>query len=266
MRTWLAAPAAVLLLGGCAGHSAFAPSAVTDSSGRESAPKAADLAAVTAAQVDPDPRVGAVFLGGGTLHTCTGSVLHSATGDLVLTAAHCLADGVPATFVPAFVDQAEPADIWRIDTVYLDPRWVASQDPLADYAVVRVTRDGGGLIESETGGGLTLGTAPPAGTPVTITGYPLGDGGGPLSCQAKTEMSADGYPTLRCGGLVDGTSGAPWISGSSVTGVIGGLNGGGCDENTSYAAPFDAATAKLLARAEAGGPGDAAPNSFDTQC
>ncbi|CAN5397944.1 trypsin-like peptidase domain-containing protein [soil metagenome] len=263
MRIWQAAPVAVFLLAGCAGHHASAPSVAT---GPVNAPKVAGLAAVTAAQVGPDPRVGAVFLGGGTLHTCTGSVLHSAGGDLVLTAAHCLADGLPATFVPAFVDQAAPADVWTVDTVYLDPRWVAAQDPRADYAIIRVSRDGGGPIEAQTGAALTLGTAPKAGTPVTITGYPLGDGGGPLMCQADSEVSPDGYPTLKCGGLVDGTSGAPWISGSTATGVIGGLDGGGCDENVSYSAPFDADTVKLLARAEAGGSGDAAPNTFATSC
>src|SRR5271166_5210013 len=43
-----------------------------------------------AGPVDPDPRVGAIFFDGGTLHSCTGSVVHSTGGDLVLTAAHCL--------------------------------------------------------------------------------------------------------------------------------------------------------------------------------
>ncbi len=261
MRIWRAAPAVALLAAGCSGHSASVPT--TTPAARAAA---TDLVAVSAAQVGPDPRVGAVFLGGGTLHTCSGSVLHSSTGDLVLTAAHCLADGLPATFVPAFSDEAAPGDIWNVDAVYLDPRWVASQDPLADYAIMRVSRDGGGSIEAQSGSGLTLGTAPKAGTSVTVTGYPLGDGGGPLSCQADTATTPDGYPTLKCGGLVDGTSGAPWISGSTVTGVIGGLDGGGCDENISYSAPFDAATGQLLTRAEAGAPGDVAPNTFDSQC
>jgi hypothetical protein len=224
------------------------------------------MAAVSAAQGGPDPRVGAVFLGAGTLHTCTGSVLHSSTGDLILTAAHCLADGMPATFVPGFVDQAADADTWKIGAVYLDPRWMDTQDPHADYAIARVSRDSGGSIEAQTGAALTLGSAPASGTPITITGYPLGDGGGPLTCHATTETNADGYPKLICGGLVDGTSGAPWVAGATVTGVIGGLNGGGCDENVSYSSPFDAATATLLARAEAGGPGDAAPNTFDSDC
>ena len=48
------------------------------------------------------PAVGAVFLGGTDTHTCTGAVVHSESGDLVLTAAHCLAAQYPATFVPGF--------------------------------------------------------------------------------------------------------------------------------------------------------------------
>ncbi|MGH3596972.1 MAG: serine protease, partial [Mycobacterium sp.] len=63
-----------------------------------------------------------------------------------------------------------------------------------------------------------------------------------------------------------GTSGAPWISGSTVVGVIGGLHGGGCAENLSYSAPFDEHITELLARAEAGGPGDAPPAALDDDC
>src|ERR1700756_2038793 len=69
---------------------------------------------VIAAPVDPDPRVGAVFLAGTDLHACTGSVLHSAAGNLVLTAAHCLSGGGPARFVPGFAREAEPDDVWTL--------------------------------------------------------------------------------------------------------------------------------------------------------
>jgi Trypsin-like peptidase domain len=260
MRIWVATLAVVLPLAGCGAHLVSAPTVLKAPVLERGVP------AIAAAEVGPDPRVGAVFLGAGTLHTCSGAVLDSPAGDLVLTAAHCLAQGVPTTFVPAFKNEAAADDVWKIDTVYLDPRWVATQDPMADYAIARVSHDGGGSIEAQAGAGLTLGVAPTAGTPVTVTGYPVGEGGTPLSCQAATSMTPGGYPTLRCGGLVDGTSGGPWISGSTVTGVVGGLNGGGCYENISYTSPFDADTARLLVRAEAGGPGDPAPNTYNSQC
>src|SRR6202041_4072259 len=91
---------------------------------------------VIAAPVNPDPRVGAVFLGGNDLHTCTGSVLHSAAGDLVLTAAHCLAAG-PVTFVPGFAGNAAPAGLWSMAVLYLDTRGVAHTDPRVSYGLAR---------------------------------------------------------------------------------------------------------------------------------
>jgi hypothetical protein len=221
---------------------------------------------MSAAPVPPDARIGALFLGAGDLHTCTAGVLDSADGDLILTAAHCVAEGVDTTFVPGFKDSADPAAVWRVDTIYLDPRWVRNQDPLADFAILRVSRDGGGSVEAEAGGGLAIGTAPKPGTVVNVTGYGLGVGGGPIGCESTTESAPGGFPSLPCGGLVDGTSGAPWTTGPTVTGLVGGLDGGGCDENVSYSPPFDGGVGALLARAEAGGPGDEAPSVFDDDC
>ncbi|HEX9499494.1 MAG TPA: trypsin-like serine protease [Mycobacterium sp.] len=221
----------------------------------------------TAVPVPPDPRVGAVFLGAGSLHTCTGAVLHSAAGDLILTAAHCVAEGLDATFVAGFKDTTAPADVWHVDAVYLDPRWVQNQDPLADFAIARVSRDTGGTVEAQAGGGLTLGPAPKQGTVITVTGYGMGVGGGPIGCRTATATPTKGFPALDCAELVDGLSCAPWIDGSTVPGLIGGLDGGGCeDESVSYSPPFDDAITRLLARAEAGGPADHAPTVFDDDC
>ncbi|WKG05886.1 serine protease [Mycolicibacterium sp. HK-90] len=217
-----------------------------------------------AASVPSDRRVGAVFLGGTAIHTCTGAVLASASGDLVLTAAHCLLDGVETTFVPGF--GAGAGDGWHVDTVYLDPRWITGQDPQADYAIVRVSGDSGRSVQSAAGGGLDLGSAPAAGTAVTVTGYPTGEGGTALGCRGITGWSPQGYPSVACEGLTDGFSGAPWVSGSTVTGLVGGLDGGGCDDDVSYSPRFDGQIAGVLARAEAGGPGDAAPAAFASDC
>lgn len=221
---------------------------------------------VAASAVTPDPRVGAIFLGGQSLHICSAAVLDSADGDLILTAAHCMATGVDAYFVPGFTNGAEPQAFWKIDEIYLDPRWVASQDPLADFAIVRVSHDGGGSVEAAAGGGFTLGGAPEIGTDVAVTGYALGVGGDPIGCTALPVARDHGYPSLRCSGLVDGTSGSPWTTGSTIVGVTGGLDGGGCEESVSYTPPFDDAITRLLARAEAAGPGDDAPPVFVDEC
>jgi hypothetical protein len=251
----MTAPAAA-----CAKHPQVQPAATANTSVAAKVPP-------TAAPVPPDPRVGAVFLGGGSLHTCTGGVLDSAAGDLILTAAHCVAEGVDATFVAGLKDTAAPEDVWHVDAVYLDPRWLQNQDPLADFAIARVSRASGGSVEAQAGGGLKLGPAPKPGTVITVSGYGMGVGGGPIGCRTATAPTNKGFPAFDCAELVDGLSGAPWIDGSNVTGVIGGLDGGGCsDESVSYSPPFDDAVKQLLARAEAGGPADAAPTTFEDDC
>lgn len=221
---------------------------------------------LSARPVAPDPRVGAVFLGSVSLHTCTGGVLDSPGGNLIITAAHCLAEGVDAAFISGFNNDTVPADVWHVDAVYLDPRWVASQDPLADFAIARVSRGSGGTVQAQAGGGLTLRPAPKPGTVITVSGYGVGVGGGPVGCRTATAPNTRGFPSLACAGLVDGLSGAPWIDGSTVTGVIGGLDGGGCNDKLSFSPPFDDSVTGLLARAEAGGPADAAPSASANTC
>jgi len=258
MRILAAAATVTTVLAGC-GHQARSAS-VTDHTVANTENH------VIAAPVNPDPRVGAIFLSSSDLHACTGSVLHSTTGNLVLTAAHCLSAGGPVRFVPGFARAAPPDDVWAVDALYLDPRWLANKDPLADFAIARVGRPAGGSIEAVVGSALSLGSMPARGTGVSVIAYPAGVGGLPVGCQASTGLNAGGFPELPCAGLVDGTSGAPWLSGSAVIGVIGGPHGGGCAENLSYSSPFDQHVTELLVRAEAGGPADAPPRSYDDQC
>jgi len=219
-----------------------------------------------AGPMDPDLRIGPIFVDGAAEHVCTGAVVHSNSGNLVLTAAHCLAGASKIAFVPGYTGNAQPTDVWMADAVYLDPRWAADHDPRADYAIARVSSLAGGSVESRTGLALTLGTAPPTGSYVTVMGYPSGVGGSPIGCLAITLTTDTGFPFVKCEGLVGGTSGAPWVSGTTVTGLIGGLEGGGCAENVSYSAPFDEHVHELLERANSGGPGDTVPKDLPSPC
>ncbi|TRW84865.1 trypsin-like serine protease [Mycolicibacterium sp. 018/SC-01/001] len=230
-------------------------------------PTAAEEESLAAAHpVPPDPRIGALFYGTDNLHFCTASVISSAVADLILTAAHCVTDGTDTTFVPQFSDAMAPGTEWHLDAIYLDPRWMANQDPSADIAVARVSRDDGDSLRALAGGGFTVGVTPVPGTPVTVVGYGYGTGGGPTACSAPTAAPRDGFPVVRCGGIVAGFSGAPWVAGSTVVGVIGGLDGGGCRDEVSYTPAFGAAVHTLVARAEAGGPADDPPTDFDDGC
>lgn len=230
------------------------------------APTASSAAPGAAHPVSPDPHMGALFYGTDDLHFCTASVLKSAVADLILTAAHCVTDGSDTTFVPGFSDAASPDARWRLDAIYLDPRWLADQDPAADVAVARVSRNDGDSLRSLADGGLQLGSTPAPGTAVTVVGYGVGVGGGPTACSAPTAPPRDGFPVVHCDGIVAGFSGAPWEVGSTVVGIIGGLDGGGCRDEVSYTPAFGDAVRALVARAEAGGPSDDPPASFDDGC
>jgi hypothetical protein len=220
--------------------------------------------------VTPDPRVGAVFQGSDTEHTCSGAVLDSLAGNLIITAAHCLDSSIETSFAPGYRGADDPADFWHVDAVYLDPRWVRRQDPSADFAIARVSHRGTpatDTLEHHTGGGFVLGAAPGPGVPITVMGYAAGEGGSPISCAGATSLPSRGFPSLRCRGLVDGTSGSPWISESEIRGVVGGLEGGGCvDTDLSYSAPFDVQIRVLYQRAEESGPADAASGAPDDGC
>ncbi len=226
------------------------------------------VAATPSTTVVSVPRVGAIFVPyvpGLTQalhlpHTCTGSVVHSPSRNIVVTAAHCIlaGNGTGFAFAPGYHDGVFPYGAWTVRRVYVNPAWKANHDPLHDYAFLVVApRTIAGISKNieDVVGAYPLGAAPVAGTTVTVDGYLLGSHDRPLSCTTSTYL-VSGYPTVDCAGFGDGTSGGPWLRGGKVVGVIGGLHQGGCVDGTSNTSPFGADTAADLARAAAGGPGD----------
>jgi hypothetical protein len=194
----------------------------------------------------------------GLPHFCSGSVVHSASRDLVLTAAHCVyGTGVGFEFAPGYHDGVSPYGVWTVTRVYVDPAWTRDQDPQHDVALLRVAPRGGQQIEDRTAAAV-LTRAPAAGMPVTVDGYVAGSGGRPITCTAPVYYTS-GFPSFDCAGYADGVSGGPWLTGAHAVGVVGGLHQGGCTDSTSYSPAFGADTFALLARAQAGGRGDIAP-------
>ncbi|MEU2790433.1 trypsin-like serine protease [Streptomyces sp. NPDC007100] len=213
------------------------------------------------------PAVGPLFSPGGdgdADHHCTASVVHSAAGDLVVTAAHCVYDGGFRTnlvFAPGYHDGVLPYGVWVPYRIDVDPRWADDRDDAYDVAFLRVRRPhhtapGGRRVEDLTGAERIRFT-PPAGLPTRTVGYP-DDLESPVGCQNTTSGVPAGRPAqLRfdCAGLPNGTSGGPMLTDvdpatglGTVTGVIGGLDEGGDDE-TSYSSWFGPGTAALYRRA-----------------
>lgn len=240
LRPALAATAAVLVLGAglVAGTGTTADDAYAAGAPVTATPSAAPAPAKT---VSP---VGALFANGS--HFCTASVVHSPGGDLVLTAAHCVKDGM--SFAPAYHDGVAPLGMWTVTGVAVADGWTSSADPDLDFAFLTVQQPGNtASLESLTGANV-LGTDRGFDHTITLTGYP-DTTDSPVACTGTTTRSDTYQLRVACAGFPDGTSGGPWVTGGAVIGVIGGYELGGDTPDVSYSAYFDDDIAKLYASA-----------------
>ena len=231
----------------------------------------------TAVNFAGTPTVGALFVGGlAQPHTCTGSVLDSPHGNLILTAAHCIAgSGAGALFVPGYLRGRAPYGVWTVQRAWTLPGWLASQDPHSDLVLLQVAAHQVGkkllTLQSITGG-IALGqtTLPIDLRTVTARGYPAGLNDAPVSCTAPLN-STWGYPTFTCHGYPSGTSGSPFLWNNPgrppvLIGVIGGLHQGGCQEWASFSPPLRPTLIPLLSRAILTGPADILPTAGPDGC
>ena len=208
-------------------------------------------------------RVGALVpLSSPTQHYCTASVIDSPHHDLLVTAAHCVHNGAGggyiggAGFSPGTSAGPGPAGLWKVRAAVVDPAWIASSDPSADFALVVLAPRQGRAIEEVVGGNpLTIGRTPAS---VGLLGFPA-DTATPHSCHgtALADRAQHQYH-VYCPGFSAGTSGSPWLAGpralygsGNVIGVIGGYQRGGPSDDDSYSSPFDARIAALYNRAVA---------------
>jgi V8-like Glu-specific endopeptidase len=208
------------------------------------------------------PQVGALFAsadytGATASHFCTATVIDSPAGDLVLTAAHCVASFATSTYTSGTLTFAPGYDsgpdyrlggVWNVQKIDIPPGYQADQNPEDDYAILVITPKNGLEIQQLTGG-LRLTTAHLP-EPVSVVGYnDLAydvSGNQAVICSSTAfEETDDGQPWARfdCQNYQDGTSGGPWITrGGAVMGVIGGYEQGGDSPNWSYSAIFNADT------------------------
>jgi V8-like Glu-specific endopeptidase len=211
-----------------------------------------------------EPAVGALFTtSAGRLgrHFCTASVVGSPAGDLVLTAAHCVA-GVPGTidFVPGYDRGSTPYGVWTVTKIYVDRAWRSSSSQDDDFAFLRVSRSGSGApVEDETGAEKLVTGTPARHQLVQAIGYPNG-ADQPVTCQNWLREPMRDQLEFDCGGYTGGTSGGPFLSRvdpatgqGQVIGVIGGYEQGGNTPQVSYSPVLGRNAAALYKRAVAGG-------------
>ncbi|MFC7867689.1 trypsin-like serine protease [Streptomyces murinus] len=204
------------------------------------------------------PMIGTFFfdgrpLGGDTY--CTGSVVHTAAKDIVLTAGHCgigLSKAAHRVFVPQYRSgesaAQQPFGVFPVLQVYTDPRYTANTKSAAsdlDLSFAQVDANSRGKVEDVTGA-LTFTPTSGYSHKVTVIGYPgsgsVNPGHLPVRCPVTTSQ-LPGFRQLRmtCKGFYGGVSGGPWIEGydsatgkGKVIGNTGGYNGGGNDADDDW--------------------------------
>jgi V8-like Glu-specific endopeptidase len=186
-------------------------------------------------------------------HFCSASVVDSPSGDLVLTAAHCLAQHPvnSVVFIPGYAHGKAPYGVWTVSRVVVDRNWQSAADPDDDFAFLVVRPRGGPDRVEDRTGGEAIGIGESAGKAVTVTGYPNGLDQ-PISCDNRTVAFSATQFEFDCGGYTNGTSGSPFVANvpgrggpGTVIGVIGGYEQGGLTPSVSYAARFGQSMADL---------------------
>ncbi|PJJ03207.1 V8-like Glu-specific endopeptidase [Streptomyces sp. 2333.5] len=252
--------------GSSLGRSGFGKSGESSQDPQDQDPKATapadDGNAYTPRRTEQNARVGAVFEKDDSGdHFCTASVVQSPGRNMLITAAHCAYDMDAGStvddlvFAPDYRDGDEPTGLWKVKKVIVDKRWAKSQDEDLDVAFLVLDKKSGKQIQDVLGGN-TLGIDRGFDNDVKITGYPTSRNT-PISCQNRTTKFSDTQLRIQCTDFEGGTSGSPWLADydpkshtGTVIGVLGGHEGGGDEDDVSYAAYFDDDIAKLYKHAQ----------------
>jgi V8-like Glu-specific endopeptidase len=183
---------------------------------------------------DPRPEIGSLSDGSDpSNHHCSASIVASPKGNVIVTAAHCVAGKAHVYFTPGYHDGQAPYGTWRSAATYIDPGWATSHDidgagSPYDYAFVVLEPRNGKNVAEVTGASLTLKTDATLPADLKVYGYPSTGTSGyqdkPYVGASTANKDGQYWETLQCTGIPGGFSGGPWIlgGGKDLIGVIGG--------------------------------------------
>ncbi|WP_007511483.1 trypsin-like serine peptidase [Pseudofrankia saprophytica] len=181
----------------------------------------------------------------GTDYACSGTVVDSTGGDLVLTAGHCLHEGgarggfaTNVIFIPGYANGASPYGVWHARQLTVTNGWGYQQNFSEDVGFLALRPLGGRTVQAVIGGAFPIGFGTGR-QPQTVLGYPKlppYDGTTLMYCSATPTADPNGGTSLGvpCA-MTAGASGGAWF-----TGFAGG--GGTVDSVVSYAYSADPGT------------------------
>jgi V8-like Glu-specific endopeptidase len=234
------------------------PTATLTAAGRPS-PDTTPAGVPTAGLFGGSPTIGALFYATGrNPRVCTAAVVDSTTGNLVVTAAHCIVGKGFASnleYVPDYSDGRAPYGIWPVTAITVARGWKYGRNPNLDLAFVTVAEVHGRQIQATTGG-LAMGFNLGYDQKIEVVAYNNGNTE-PVRCATRSFRFRTGQLEYLCGGFHDGTSGAPWVAGyhpgdgvGTLVGVLGGYQGGGKYQWASYSPYFGSALRAVYQMAE----------------
>ena len=177
--------------------------------------------------------VGKIFFTlGATDYTCSGTLVRSGRGYVVLTAAHCVTNGrgqwaVNWTFAPGYADGAEPYGQYTARRFFVSPRWKgpagSERYDVAFVQVVPARLYGPKARRPKAPAGLPVKFAASQTAPLEARAYVFGypalrpyTGLYPNYCAGPAASSATrkGSERIACA-MTAGDSGGPWLTGFS---------------------------------------------------
>jgi V8-like Glu-specific endopeptidase len=176
-----------------------------------------------------------LFFYGPNEYQCSGSVINSSAGDVVLTAGHCVIDPGPGThatnivFIPGYRDGAEPFGVWPVTSFATTPEWestTSTGDPndsneAGDMALLTLAnRPSDGATVQSVVGAFGIGFNQARHQTYMEYGYPAdtpynGDRLYELTTPWAVDDSTFSPPTMGISSdFTSGSSGGPWLVGS----------------------------------------------------
>ncbi|KAL2129303.1 hypothetical protein VTI74DRAFT_7965 [Chaetomium olivicolor] len=218
------------------------------------------------ASTNPRPDIGSLsYSSDASDHHCSASIVASPKGNIIVTAAHCVAGKSAVFFTPGYHDGKAPYGTWRAASIHVDPGWSTNHDidhagSPYDYAFVVLLPQNGKNVAEVTGASLNLKTDATLPSKVQVLGYPStpnvknGKYKDTLHwCESTVSKNGEYWETLQCVGIPGGFSGGPWIINTKdVIGVIGGKGQSLPDSDPdNYSVRFDSRVRQLYNKAVA---------------
>ncbi|WP_155053891.1 trypsin-like serine peptidase [Streptomyces blattellae] len=158
----------------------------------------------------------------GSPGSCTGTVVNTASGRLVITAGHCLEEGGPGgewhkniAFIPGYGGE-EDLGVFTAANWATDSLWASDADERYDIGVIVLNDNAAGEQVADVAGAFDVRTTPSTTAPVHIAGYPATggyDGNHQEHCEDVTEPTPPPRDLVmaECPNMYQGSSGGPWL-------------------------------------------------------